>query len=187
MGAFEFPLRFPGQYADKETGQHYNYFRDCYDPATGRFCQPDPAGTVFFRDMAFRDLGGVGLTQPRLADALYSETLHYNHLYLYAKANPLKYTDPLGLLVVPAGAASIIFGDPTGSGSAGGGQASSSGTIMCAVGNERSSCLEMCDVIRKASTFACAGNPACITQADRLWRGAGNAVTLRIEESNDTL
>jgi RHS repeat-associated protein len=99
LGAFEFPMRFPGQYFDKETGLLYAYLRDCYGPATGRFCQPDPAGTVF-GDMAFRDLGGVGLTQPRLADALYSETLRYNHLYLYAKANPLKYTDPLGLLAV---------------------------------------------------------------------------------------
>ena len=28
-------LRFPGQYFDRETGLHYNYFRD-YDPGTGR-------------------------------------------------------------------------------------------------------------------------------------------------------
>jgi YD repeat-containing protein len=29
LGAFEFALRFPGQYADKETNLYYNYFRDC--------------------------------------------------------------------------------------------------------------------------------------------------------------
>ncbi|NHQ88727.1 hypothetical protein HA050_21790, partial [Iodobacter sp. HSC-16F04] len=28
---FSYSLRFPGQYFDKETGKHYNYFRD-YDP-----------------------------------------------------------------------------------------------------------------------------------------------------------
>lgn len=37
------PLRFPGQYADDETGLHYNYFR-YYDPQTGRYCSPDPLG-----------------------------------------------------------------------------------------------------------------------------------------------
>jgi RHS repeat-associated protein len=35
LGAFEFPLRFPGQYADKETNLYYNYFRD-YDAVVGR-------------------------------------------------------------------------------------------------------------------------------------------------------
>ncbi|GAA2415957.1 hypothetical protein GCM10010420_52630 [Streptomyces glaucosporus] len=37
------PLRFPGQYADPETGLHYNYFRH-YDPDTGRYTTPDPLG-----------------------------------------------------------------------------------------------------------------------------------------------
>ena len=39
------PLRFPGQYADPETGLHYNYFRH-YDPDTGRYTTPDPLGLV---------------------------------------------------------------------------------------------------------------------------------------------
>jgi uncharacterized protein RhaS with RHS repeats len=36
QGDFVFNLRFPGQYADAETGLHDNYFRD-YDPGTGRY------------------------------------------------------------------------------------------------------------------------------------------------------
>ncbi|MGK5637547.1 DUF6531 domain-containing protein [Streptomyces sp. URMC 126] len=37
------PLRFPGQYADPETGLHYNFFRH-YDPETARYTTPDPLG-----------------------------------------------------------------------------------------------------------------------------------------------
>ncbi|NEY36226.1 type IV secretion protein Rhs [Streptomyces sp. PRKS01-65] len=37
------PLRFPGQYADPETGLHYNFHRH-YDPDTGRYASPDPLG-----------------------------------------------------------------------------------------------------------------------------------------------
>lgn len=37
------PLRFPGHYADTETGWHYNYHRH-YDPLSGRYSSPDPLG-----------------------------------------------------------------------------------------------------------------------------------------------
>ncbi|WP_328603577.1 DUF6531 domain-containing protein [Amycolatopsis sp. NBC_00345] len=37
------PLRFPGQYADDETGLHYNVYR-YYDPGTGRYLSQDPLG-----------------------------------------------------------------------------------------------------------------------------------------------
>jgi RHS repeat-associated protein len=43
LGTFEFTLRFPGQYADKETNLNYNYFRD-YDSALGRYVESDPIG-----------------------------------------------------------------------------------------------------------------------------------------------
>ncbi len=37
------PLRYAGQYADSETGLHYNLFR-YYDPQVGRFTVQDPVG-----------------------------------------------------------------------------------------------------------------------------------------------
>ncbi|MBN6040238.1 RHS repeat-associated core domain-containing protein [Amycolatopsis sp. 195334CR] len=37
------PLRFPGQYADPESGLHYNVFR-YYDPASARYLSQDPLG-----------------------------------------------------------------------------------------------------------------------------------------------
>lgn len=37
------PLRYAGQYADRETGLHYNLFR-YYDPQVGRFTVQDPIG-----------------------------------------------------------------------------------------------------------------------------------------------
>ncbi|MFE1952530.1 DUF6531 domain-containing protein [Streptomyces sp. NPDC059524] len=39
------PLRFPGQYADPETGLHYNLNRH-YDPETARYVSSDPLGLV---------------------------------------------------------------------------------------------------------------------------------------------
>ena len=38
-------LRFPGQYADEETGLHYNYHR-YYDPVTASYLTPDPLGLI---------------------------------------------------------------------------------------------------------------------------------------------
>jgi RHS repeat-associated protein len=67
LGAFEFPLRFPGQYADKETFVYYNYFRD-YDPYIGRYVESDPIGLK----------GGIST-------------------YAYVGSNPLGQADPYGL------------------------------------------------------------------------------------------
>lgn len=64
---FAFNLRFPGQYADNETGLNYNYFRD-YDPATGRFIESDPIGLD----------GGI-------------------NTYAYGLSNPITNIDPDGL------------------------------------------------------------------------------------------
>jgi RHS repeat-associated protein len=66
LGAFDLPLRLPGQRYDQETGLHYNYHRD-YDPSIGRYGESDLIGVR----------GGI-------------------NTYAYAKGNPLVLIDPLG-------------------------------------------------------------------------------------------
>ena len=66
-------VRFPGQYADAETGFYQNVLRD-YAPRVGRYVEPDPLHNPF----AVKE-----------------------GLYPYVAGNPLVFMDPLGLTCGP--------------------------------------------------------------------------------------
>src|SRR6266852_9452800 len=81
-GAFDFNLRFPGQYFDRETNLAYNYFRD-YDSALGRYIESDPVGLgggintyiyVSADPIAFRDLKGLILECKEVIDGFYNRS-----------------------------------------------------------------------------------------------------------------
>src|ERR1700722_10039228 len=68
LGAFNYNLRFPGQYSLNESGLYYNFYRD-YDPQMGRYVESDPVGLY----------GGSYST------------------YSYTNNNPVSRSDPEGL------------------------------------------------------------------------------------------
>jgi RHS repeat-associated protein len=70
LGTFTCNLRFPGQYFDRETNNHYNLYRD-YSPDTGRYIESDPIGLR----------GGL-------------------NSYSYAGSSPVTRIDPKGLIEI---------------------------------------------------------------------------------------
>jgi RHS repeat-associated protein len=80
-GQFSFNLRFPGQYFDKETGLHYNFYRDGYNPEIGAYTQSDPIGLA----------GGI-------------------NGYAYVGGDPISYIDPRGLNPVAGATAGAEIG-----------------------------------------------------------------------------
>lgn len=68
-GDLSFPLRFPGQYEDTESGWHDNLLRT-YLPAAGQYLEPDPTGP-----------------------------LPGTQVYGYAAQQPWRFADPHGLLL----------------------------------------------------------------------------------------
>ena len=80
LGTFNYNLRFPGQYYDKETANHYNTFRDNYNPKIGRYMQSDPIGLR----------GGI-------------------NTYAYVDENPINFVDPYGLFELPGWARGALW------------------------------------------------------------------------------
>jgi RHS repeat-associated protein len=83
VGSVDNNLRFAGQYYDSETGLHYNWNR-YYDPSLGRYLRADPIG-VIPNSLLFTKLRFLKIIPD------------INHLYSYAKNNPIGFIDPYGL------------------------------------------------------------------------------------------
>jgi RHS repeat-associated protein len=94
--AFTFDLRFPGQYFDAETGTHYNYLRDAYEPGTGRYSQPDPIGLNGGANTYYR----VRYYSPSIRQLISEDPMGLAaglNEYAYVAGNPVSKVDRFGL------------------------------------------------------------------------------------------
>ena len=90
-------LRFPGMYADSETGLYYNMNRYYY-PSIGRYIEPDPALQL----IRLSDLGGINIISLNLNKWVnllneWSNRPQMLNLFVYVANNPLNQFDLLGL------------------------------------------------------------------------------------------
>jgi RHS repeat-associated protein len=86
------PLRFPGQYWDAETDLYENWHRYFW-PHGGRYLAPEP---LLHDPIQLRRSAKEGHDMPT---------------YAYVGNNPVRYTDPTGLIRVDMGSMKSCFGD----------------------------------------------------------------------------
>lgn len=112
-GSVTINLRFPGQYYDAESGLHYNWNR-YYDPKLCRYLTVDPISVGKHAQMWMTGLGSGlnGEVLARASDALIQMGFDFGVVnkilterpqlglnpYTYVLNNPLRWTDPTGLL-----------------------------------------------------------------------------------------
>ncbi|MGI8474041.1 RHS repeat-associated core domain-containing protein [Pectobacterium brasiliense] len=96
------PLRYAGQYADDETGLHYNLFR-YYDPTVGRFTTQDPIGLAGGLNLYQYAPNPLGWVDPL---GLTPETLIH-----YTTENGMKGITESGVIRASSGDIHARFGD----------------------------------------------------------------------------
>jgi RHS repeat-associated protein len=119
LGAFDLPLRLPGQYFDRETNNHYNMARD-YDAGTGRYIQADPIGVLGLLSnrigvpgsapSGFEHMPVMPQFEPSDPRSLLDESMGagfvgsmFANLYAYANDSPLSWLDTGGLAATTPG------------------------------------------------------------------------------------
>ena len=100
------PFRFAGEYWDWEREEYYLRARS-FNPRIGRFTQPDPHWTIHNKQF-----GDTPTRRLHRTDALGRESstimpnswaiMQSGNLFVYALNNPLSFSDPTGLFVLPA-------------------------------------------------------------------------------------
>ena len=91
------PFAYTGQRYEPQTGL-YHFRARAYSPTLGRFLQEDMQGVVAVLSVTLSSPGSPpSISTPGLAvGGEYGDSLN---LYMYALANPMHWTDPLGLSV----------------------------------------------------------------------------------------
>jgi len=101
-GSGSLNLRFPGQYADSETGLNQNWWRE-YDPSSGRYVAADPL-QLMAPDVYLYSYGRNGSARKSLLGQDLWLTTAFRagfssgpNVYLYVSGNPTRFVDTTGL------------------------------------------------------------------------------------------